>query len=40
MKGVQAKVKMTSNHPIIFRASDDPEPPKFPFDGKVGDNWT
>jgi len=31
---------MTSNHPIIFRASDDPEPPKFPFDGKVGDNWT
>jgi len=34
------KVKMTSNRPIIFRASDDPGPPKFPFDGKVGNDWT
>lgn len=34
---VKAKV---SNRPIIFRASNDLGPPKFPFDSKVGDDWT
>jgi len=26
---------MTSNHPTIFRASDDPVQPKFPLDNKT-----
>ena len=34
------KVKMTSNHPIIFRGSNVPGPPKFPFDDKIEDDWT
>ena len=34
------KVKMTSNRPQIFRASDAPEPPKLPLDNKVNDDWT
>ena len=28
-----------SNRPHIFRASNDPIPPKFPFDNNVDDDW-
>ena len=34
------KVRMASNHPKIFRASERFPPPKFPFDDKIKDDWS